>query len=169
MDISGISSSFSQTSASGSSKDVEQQIKDLEAKKVKLQQELKEEDSPFALTQSKECESIQKRIEQLDQQIQQLKASENSGSDQAGEVTASLESNNNSESTKIRSRTKQFDEFIRSEDQPKEPSTGIYTVSYDEKGKPIASFGLASEDKDESKEEEQNSWGLEMNSYESED
>ncbi|MHC1722122.1 MAG: hypothetical protein AB9836_02830 [Aminipila sp.] len=160
MNINAVACSFPQnsvgesTKSEGSTKDVEQKIDALEKKKVVLQQKLEKEDSPFALQQSKEYEATKKEIEQLDQQIQELKASQDSNS--VSEGAATLESNENHKSNDTFKG--QFDEFISSKDQPAQPSAGIYSISSDENGDLVISLDNQSNQKGSSKEDADNEY-----------
>nr|WP_315020299.1 phage major capsid protein [uncultured Aminipila sp.] len=157
MEINGVAFSFSQnsvegsTKAEGSTKDAEQKIDALEKKKVALQQQLEKEDSPFALGKSKAYEATKKEIEQLDQQIEQLKASKRSNP--ASEASSNMENNINKRSNNAFNSTGKFDEFIRSEDQPKQPSSGIYSISSDENGSLVISLDQQSAQKGSNEED----------------
>ncbi|MBE5981164.1 MAG: hypothetical protein E7249_18875 [Paenibacillaceae bacterium] len=61
-------------SEQGSNSDIEQQIKNLDKEKGKLEGQRDKERNPFALQQSEKYKELEKRIKELDKQIQQLKA-----------------------------------------------------------------------------------------------
>lgn len=158
MDINGVAFSFPQksvegsTKTEGSTKDAEQKIDALEKKKVALQQQLEKEDSPFALGKSKEYEATKKEIEELDKQIEQLKASK--GSNSTSQAASEMENNMNKKSNNTVNSIGRFDEFIRSEDQPEQPSSGIYSISSDENGDLVISLDQQSAQKGSTEEEQ---------------
>jgi len=131
MNINSIGACSPQNSVGGSSKDVEQKIKALEQEKAKLLQDKDKEKNPFAIQQSEEYASINKEIEELDKKIQLLKAESSSAP------------TNDKDEDQIKnaiSSARQFDEFVRSEDQPQQASSGVYSVCSDENGNSVISF-----------------------------
>lgn len=127
MNINGIGVSSPQNSGGGGSKDVEQKIEELEQKKEKLLQDKDKEKNPLATKQSEEYASISKKIKELDKQIQILKAE-----------TSSTPTSDQDQNTI--SSARRFDEFVCSEDQPQQSSSGVYSVSSDENGNSVISF-----------------------------
>lgn len=67
-------SAVSQKPGSDSTSDIDQQIKTLEKEKGKLEDQRDKEKNPFAMQQSDKYKDLEKRIRELDKQIQQLKA-----------------------------------------------------------------------------------------------
>lgn len=129
MNINGIGVSSPQNSVGGGSKDVEQKIKALEQEKAKLLQDKDKAKNPFATKQSAEYASISKKIQELDKQIQLLKAE-----------SSSAPTSDKNEDQNIISSARKFDEFVRSEDQSQQSSSGVYSVSSDENGNSVVSF-----------------------------
>ncbi|MHA6530031.1 hypothetical protein [Paenibacillus sp. BAC0078] len=142
MNVSSIGAHAPQKPIGGGSKNVEQDIKALEQQKAQLEQEKQKEKSPFSLKQSQTYDSIDKKIKDLDKKIQQLRAkastSEEAPKDQAENQQAS-------------SASRQVDEYVSSNGQPRQPSAGTYSVSRNEKGEAVVSFNPSQMDKDASK------------------
>jgi len=144
MSVTGVAST--PNTAKSDTKDVEQQIKDLEKKETKLQQDLQKEDNPFALKQSKDYEETKQEIQQLDVLIQQLKASikakSNSAADPSSQKIGAL----------MQGNSLKRDEFVHGEDQAQQ--SGIYSITVDENGNPKISFDKPQAEKGLSKKED---------------
>lgn len=135
MDVSGLGYAAVRNPTQTASTDTEKQIEELEKKKEKLEEDLKKKDNPFAAKQSTECESIKKKIQQLDEQIKKLKAESSKKSENTSAAKDAKESRADDNREAGFSSAHKFDEFIRSEDLPKQSSSGIYSISTDENGK----------------------------------
>lgn len=130
MNISSIGAYSPQKSIGGISKNIGQDIKTLEQERAKLDQDKQKERNPFAIKQSKNFDSIDKKIKDLDNKIQQLKATASS---------SAKDPDNKVENQQKSSVPRQFDEYVSSKDQPKQPSAGTYSISRNEKGEPVIS------------------------------
>lgn len=143
MNINGIGVSSPQNSVKDGSKDVEQKIKVLEQEKAKLLQDKDKEKSSFATKQSAEYDSISKKIQELDKQIQLLKTK-----------SSSAPTRNENEDQNIISSARRFDEFLHSKDQPSQSSSGVYSVATDKNGNSLIAFDPPSIDNLSSNENE---------------
>lgn len=138
MEINGLGYSCAQDNVKEDHQDSQRQIDVLEKKKEDLEQKLKKENSPFALQQSKDHDSIKKKIEQLDKQIKELKTSVEKIS--ISEISKDSEKSRNEKSNNTLSPVRRFDEFIPRCEQAEKPSAGIYSLAMDEDGEPAISF-----------------------------
>lgn len=115
--------------ASGSSPaDIEQKIRSLEGERAQLEQQRSEEENPFAAQQSDNVKVLENRIKELDKQIQQLKAE------------AAKAQKNEGQNSPAASAARKFDTFEHSANLPKEPASGVYSVSAGENGNLVISL-----------------------------
>lgn len=103
--------------------DTEQQIKKLEKEKSGLEKQRDDAKNPFAAQQSEEYEALEKKIQELDKQIQQLKAE-----------ASSNQKNTDTQDSDVSSASRSFDTYTPSSEKP-ENSAGVYRLEKDETGK----------------------------------
>lgn len=155
MNMSGVGRSITQNSVEDKSTDTEQQIQKLEKKKAKLVQDMQEEFNPLALKQSKNYDALKKQIEQLDNQIQQLKATANKARNLGSEGSNPKESLTNGKQKKpIFNNIRRFDEFVQSQNKSNQDSSGIYSIRYDENGNPVITFDQPKAQEDSKRKDE---------------
>ena len=107
----------------GGDSDTEQQIKKLEKEKSGLEKQRDDAKNPFAAQQSEEYEALEKKIQELDKQIQQLKAE-----------ASSNQKNTDTQDSDVSSASRSFDTYTPSNEKP-ENSAGVYRLEKDETGK----------------------------------